>query len=309
LIYAFHMPLFFFLSGIFIQSKESLHVSAANKAISLLKPYVTGCLIGTLVLIYKNLDLNSDIFLGFLYADGNSLVWPWLWFLPCLYLSSVLALFLIQCTQDRKQIIFICVLFLLPFGYLAQKWVTEINLPIFQASARSGLMANGLPWGLDLIPIAVSFLLLGYLTPKEIFSRSISTKTTCLALLLIGMINWFFKPTLDMNERVFLNSPAILVTCVLSIYVCIEISKIIASINTLAKVFASIGSAGLFIYLFHFLFQAPITFKLIKIFPDAPAVGYVAGLVAGILFPYAIFIARNKVSAISFFLLPRRPTK
>ena len=96
LIYSFHMPLFFVISGIFIKEKENLRFFVLNKASAILKPYFFISFSIGLVYLFSSNPLTIQGWLGILYAEGQSLTLDWMWFLPSLFISSIAALLLIK---------------------------------------------------------------------------------------------------------------------------------------------------------------------------------------------------------------------
>ena len=87
-IYSFHMPFFFFVSGmLFSSKKKKFRVFIWNKSISLLIPYVFFSI------------LNWPLLKIFVHSPGNILLDGWgqnpLWFIPVLYLLEILHYFII----------------------------------------------------------------------------------------------------------------------------------------------------------------------------------------------------------------------
>lgn len=306
-IYAFHMPLFFFISGIFIANNESIIDAGKKKIASIAKPYFVICIIISLVYWLTKGDLEQDVMWGVLYGNGNTLIWPWLWFLPCLYVSSLIALCCLKISKNRNSVTFALVCFLLLFGYFLHVYVAEWQPPIFQIFAGKRVEAAGLPFNLDLVPIATACILLGYLTPKVFFFRAPSLIKVCAALVVVLSVHIVFNPVLDMNERILQNPVAACITALFSIFIAIELTKYIARHKKVSHILSEIGKASLFIYLFHFPLQALFTFKLLNLLPSVPVIGYVAGLVVGVLLPYALYIARYKLGLVALLLVPKRP--
>ena len=104
-IWSFHMPLFFFVSGMLLKNnKSSLLESILHKFKAYMIPYYFFAALATLVVVLdKNKSLTqisvslSDIghyVQSFLYASRNGLPFAGsLWFLPALFLLSILMYF------------------------------------------------------------------------------------------------------------------------------------------------------------------------------------------------------------------------
>ena len=94
LIYAFHMPLFFFLSGVFFKLRSFREVVSKGLR-QLIVPwlfFVVVLYVGYLLVSLKAGDLNS--FMNFLTQhsspmDEDAKLWLSIWFLPCLFLVRI----------------------------------------------------------------------------------------------------------------------------------------------------------------------------------------------------------------------------
>jgi fucose 4-O-acetylase-like acetyltransferase len=92
IIFSFHMPLFFFLSGVFLNTNKTLISFTKSKISSLLKPYFSAIIILLLINISFEYFTKSTIdlqalkaaILGIFYGTGTSIEWTPLWFLPVL---------------------------------------------------------------------------------------------------------------------------------------------------------------------------------------------------------------------------------
>ncbi len=94
LIYAFHMPLFFFLSGYFFNPHLPLWALVKKRFNTVLKPYlVTILLIYLVSLSFTNMRFATVFgrILKSLYATGYYIDWVQLWFLPSLFVTSLFA--------------------------------------------------------------------------------------------------------------------------------------------------------------------------------------------------------------------------
>ncbi len=304
-IYVFHMPLFFFISGIFIKSDENLNSFLLNKFASILKPYIVVSTIVSLLYSIKRKDFDVDLVLGILYGNGSTLIWTWLWFLPCLFLSSALALVTIKLTRKNKICIFLLAFFLLSVATYVNQFTSSLELPTFSLSQDRIAQADGLPLNLDLVSISLAFMLFGFLTPKSFFHRQSPIAIIVIVALGLVWLHSTVKPSLDMNERLLSAPLPIFTASALSIFLLFEISKMLTRSRILSNIFSKVGKASLFIYLFHFPIQVVVTFKLLKTFPSMPTLAYVTGFFFGVFTPYILFALRNRFRFISLALLPR----
>lgn len=152
LIYSFHMPLFFFISGYFYTYKGFLATSS-NKLKTLLLPYFLISLLLITISIFFSLENHSteDIFIALITGQNEKLFWnsP-LWFLPTLF-SLVLTYSILYCCFKRTKIVhalafLLCILvisFPLNRNYAAMGIDTAlIAIPFFSA----GMISRNSAW-------------------------------------------------------------------------------------------------------------------------------------------------------------------
>src|SRR5829696_9860797 len=106
LIYSFHMPLFFFLSGYFINSSVPFFDFFKKRFNALLKPFFfTIFLIYFTSVSFEKMGFNMAIMrtIKSLYGSGHYLDWVQLWFLPHLFVVSLYAFLFISVMSRFKQ--------------------------------------------------------------------------------------------------------------------------------------------------------------------------------------------------------------
>lgn len=205
-IYTFHMPLFFLATGCTINTKtpESLLKRAATLAI----PYLVMSTIMLPVTHYFEPTTNyTDLIIGILYGTGHTIDLVPLWFLTCTASSLVLIYALLQglkrVTLDTNKYIIHTSIALLVIGY------ANIHLSNYHLSFHYGwgtFLNSGLPWNLDLAPIAAGYMLLGKafilkFTPKEDDSRAGLALISMACLLAIYVFTFQFNGKIDLNFR------------------------------------------------------------------------------------------------------------
>lgn len=138
-IYAFHVPLFFFLSGLCF-SKKSNSIFIKKKLLTIYLPYLIFALIS--ISIYSILgkyigqtDLNLfDNLKGMVYANPNLDNMQWnqpLWFLPCLMIQLILINFfenIITKRKNKKNIRIFIIMLCSVLGYILAFY--KIYLPL-----------------------------------------------------------------------------------------------------------------------------------------------------------------------------------
>ena len=151
-IYAFHMPLFFFISGYMVNPGKKRKVSRIlkNKGKTVLIPYFIFALIlcfGTRkmvdwpLLIYGSRDA----------LHAASCFTP-LWFLPCFFLSTVLFQTIIRLKLRSETLFTIAVIGCSVLGFILSVYRTHLQY--------------GFPWNFDTALVGVGIMFFGYITRK-----------------------------------------------------------------------------------------------------------------------------------------------
>jgi fucose 4-O-acetylase-like acetyltransferase len=150
-IFSFHMPLFFFISGALLNIKTSTIDFVQIRFNSLLKPYFIVlfcvCTADIIGLFINNKDVSARelaIFAKVIYGTGGTIPWVPLWFLPHLFLISVISIIIIKSIEDfsEKYLPLISVL-LLCIGFMFLSYFSKHGFSPFGYYIDSPM---GLPW-------------------------------------------------------------------------------------------------------------------------------------------------------------------
>ena len=153
LFYSFHIPLFFFLSGVVYSHKKYVNFFTFLKrsAKGLLIPYfifafICFCL-WVIGLKTDNLFSPEIIkqFLSIFYANSNNGLMIFnniLWFLPTLFVTRILFAFIARLSVKTKVLVFVLILFSV-FGYLFSIFAANIKLPFGAETAFSAIAFYG----------------------------------------------------------------------------------------------------------------------------------------------------------------------
>lgn len=180
-LYSFHMPLFFSISGIVFHPQKYLTWTQflIAKIKSLLLPYFCLCSIlwfWVFILQNKSGFINEEtlngfcgIFLGFRLTK----YYLSMWFVLVLFVSEVILYALYRyCSRKREGFLFIfLILSLLGWGIL-QVW------------------KKGFFWSLDIVPICLSFLILGYCI--KLYEKELSNYYKIHFFYYNGSPKWYF---------------------------------------------------------------------------------------------------------------------
>lgn len=290
LIYAFHMPLFFFVSGMFFKAELPFLTILRRRFETLLKPYLV-----TLLLIYLmtlsftkvNFDMATSRLIKALYANGHYIDWVQLWFIPHLFALNIFA-FLFYWLVKRSGLPWSKWLLLIAIQgigviFLGVFWPFDLNL------LGRTLTLYGLPLSFDLILVSGFFFILGCEVNKyvsgEIFGHPLMLAGTGVALL--GMV-YFLPQSIDFNTRFFQSLPINTLEALLGIAFILAISKQFERVALLSRVFRYVGQASLIILIFHVPIQETWGEKIFFL-TNNQTLSYWIAYATGVLFPIAIY--------------------
>lgn len=304
-IYSFHIPLFFFLSGYFVDTSLSFFDYSKKRFHAVLKPYLF-----TIVLIYftsvsfEKMSFQTAIvrITKALYGSIDYIDWGQLWFLPTLFVVSLYAFLfigLISKLQNRWLrwgILLATLAASLPFLHVFYPFPFSIFGKEYELF--------GLPFSLDLVFLSGFFFILG----NEIRQVS-SEKTFTPTLLLIGtgvgllLLNFFFSYSTDIAKRVYESFAVNTLEAILGILFILALSRQV-ELHTqwLAAPLKYIGNITLIILLFHVPIQGFWGDKITALtsnFPLSILVGFIMGVLGPIVI-YEIFIRFNPVASFWF---------
>lgn len=178
-IYAFHIPLFFFLSGSFFDFDKYPRAGAfiKKRALQLIVPYFAYNLITYLIWVFagrftgEDVNMNIPVFeplLGVFYGNTNNFFLHHnvpMWFLACLFVCEVLFYLIFRKNSNTQFLITMAVLLIV--GYFS-----------------SSVFLIPLPWMLNVVAVALVFYAAGYKLKKLAFQAYKNSQ-----LLLTGLVS------------------------------------------------------------------------------------------------------------------------
>jgi acyltransferase len=217
LIYGFHMPLFFFVSGALLKdsSLNSRWLQFVQKQVkSLLIPYLFFCLFILAVLAFRRalpfksistiplVELAWGIPIGSSWStrELNSTVW----FFTALFVTAIFYYILVQ-WMSRAAVVFVAV-------------VTAVSISVLRPPD-----ANVLPWNLDIVPLALSFYATGHLMAGSV-SKLSSSKwpfvliASGLFCMVVGGCVAYINHRVDMRDLVVGNPILFFISAFFSIF-------------------------------------------------------------------------------------------
>ena len=301
-IYSFHMPLFFFLSGYFIRTNISFFEFFKKRFHTLLKPFLF-----TIFLIYfMNVSFEKMAFgtalrrIGkSLYGTGVYIDWVQLWFLPNLFVVSLYAF-----------------LFIVVVGKLNNRWLRlgillttlAFAMPFLKSfyPFSVSLLGNeyelfGLPFSLDLVLLSGFFFILGS-EVRQIANESVFGNYFLLAGTGIAVfgLNYFIDSPIDFNTRLYSSLLINTTEAIIGILFVLALSRQI-ELHTgwLASLMKYFGRASLIILIFHVPIQDFWGQKVFASTDNLPLsiwIGFIMG-VGGSVLIHELFIRRNPVAS------------
>lgn len=262
-IFSFHMPLFLFLSGLFLPLRTELLTVVRRRALGLLLPYLLGALV-FMNLGYRVADIPGITLLyRSLWATGQSLGWPWtpLWFLPHLFLASLAAWGLASLWNrlglDRWKWPLLFAAFLIATRYIFD-WENESDFELFERE----LSLLGLPWSLDLLPSTLVWLLGAHAFGKDL--RGLATEPWAFPVFtgLASLLYWRTAWSLNLNVRTYDHLAGSTLMALLGIVAVLALSTQLSRIILPTRILSSLGRASLWILVSHTFLQSWIYAKL-----------------------------------------------
>ncbi len=304
-IYSFHMPLFFFLSGYFINPSIGFWDFVKKRFNSLLKPYLfTIFMIYFVSVSFEKMSFQTAIFriTKSLYGSGYYIDWVQLWFLPHLFVVSLYAYVFIVLVSKLKSrwLTWAVLLGTLAISIPFLKTFYPFSIQIFGKDYE----LFGLPFSLDLVLLSGLFFILG----SEI-RQIASEKTFDNVFLLAGtgiviiLLNYFFSERTDLNTRVYESFPINTAESIFGILFILALSRQIElRTQRLAALFKYFGQVSLIILIFHVPIQDFWGQKILAVTGNTPLsiwTGFAMG-VAGSILIYELFIKANPVASFWF---------
>ena len=305
LIYSFHVPLFFFLSGYFINTSIPFLEFSRKRFHSVLKPYLfTIFLIYFASVSFEKMGFQTAItrIVKSLYGSTIYIDWGQLWFLPHLFVVSLYAfLYLTVVNRIGNR--------WMRWGLLAVTLVISfVFLRAFYPFSVSVLNREyelyGLPFNLDVVLLSGFFFILGsearQITPQKIYDNFFLLIAAGAGLVILNLL---FPFRVDIALRVYDSILVNTAEAKLGNLLVLALSRqIYVRAPRLAALLKYIGNISLILLLFHLPIQDFWGQKVIAVtnnFPLSILIGFIMGVVGPILI-YEIFIRFNPVASFWF---------
>jgi len=308
IIFSFHMVLFFFLSGIFLNPRKSLTTTARQKAHSLLKPYFVVLLAIAAEEVFFDGALPLDNLLGVAFASSQSILWAPLWFLPHLFLTTVFSFLIVTAIGPKTKtwpIACAVVVVLLLLGIASIRIFSSLNLGTLEIKPGWSRELTGLPFSADVVLITSAYVIAGYVLAEQVKNFRTEPLWLFLALSVFSCCHMFFDETMNLAFRVYGNPVISTAQAITGIYITLCLSDLTAKLPLFRRSLSYIGSGSLFILIFHGILQGKATSMAHSLIPSHLALGAALGLVAAVTSSLLIWEAAKRIPLASLLLLEK----
>lgn len=305
LIYSFHMPLFFFLSGYFLNTAMGFWEFFKKRFNGIMKPYFfTIFLIYFISLSFGKMSIQIALIriVKSLYGSGHYLDWVQLWFLPHLFVVSLYAFlfYAVMKKVDSRWVRWGILLLTLVVARFFLHSFYPFSFTIFGKHYE----LLGLPFSLDLILLSGFFFILGSesrQTTSDAFFSNVFVLIATGALMIA--LNLFFPARIDFNTRLYESFVVNTIEAITGILFVFALSRQIElRIHWLASFFKYCGKISLILLLFHVPIQDFWGQKILSV-TDNPVLSIWLAFFMGVLGPillYELFIKTNPVASFWF---------
>ncbi|MBI5847553.1 MAG: acyltransferase family protein [Nitrospirae bacterium] len=317
IIFSFNLPLFFFLSGVYLRRSKTLRLMVASKLDTLLKPYFVVLISFFALKTLAGFEFNIKSLAGIFYGTGNTIAWQewqWMpmWFLPHLFVVFIFS-FVFMGLIGRHRISLwgklSFIVLLLITGITTINWFWPVRIApsgIFSFLSGKELQLPGLPFSLDLILITSAFFCAGHALSRHVRTIEINLSGLSLAMAIFAGCHILFNETMDLNARTYGNASISTLQAVTGIYISLSLSNILTAFNYLGDGLAFIGSGTLFILIFHTFFQWNATSFFSSIVGLNMYASSAIGFIVGIIGPLFLLEIARRNSTLSAMLLPKK---
>jgi len=301
-IYSFHMPLFFFLSGYFINTSRGFWEFSIKRFNSLLKPYYfTIFMIYFMSISFGKMGFQTALrrIIKSLYASGLYIDWVQLWFLPHLFVVSLYAFFLYKLftVWNNRFLKWAVLITTLGIASVFLQRFYPFSLTLF----GKAYTLFGLPFSLDLMLLSGFFFILGgeirHYTTERTFDNPILFLGTGLGVILL---NYYFSQRVDFNTRLYESFTINTAEAIIGILFILALSRQIdLRVQRLASLLKYFGRITLVILIFHVPIQDYWGQKIFAVTNHLNFSiwgGFVMG-VSGSVLLYELFIKNNPVAS------------
>lgn len=247
-VYFYHLPILFFISGLFFNAeKHSFKDFLLKKIKSLYVPYVIISLLFAIIFDFQNMKNIKYVLRIFLF-DGKAPFTGTFWFIPCLFINSTIAFITEKLTvKFDKKIRQGIYLGLFCFYVVMTFLFYKLNIHLYYN-------LHLVPW-LQIIYI-LAFLFKSLYLQNIFENKKVSIITGASGFTLLLLATLFTNLRIDIVQNQFMNSFLWVVFVFIGLCFVFGVSSLIQKLN----LFSLIGKHSFYIMCFHF-----VTFAFINV--------------------------------------------
>lgn len=249
-IFSFHMPLFFFLSGCFLPVEKPFPSVIRRRAKGLLIPYLV--VVPLYVLDHDEWNRLPEWLGRMAWGTGQAITWPWTanWFLTHLFLAALLAWGIAR-AWNRLRMPQWAWPFLLGCLLLVGRRILKCEGASSWKLWDCKLGVLGLPWGIDILPFSLTFLLSAPLWRK--YGTRWTSRLWSFPILFAAaaLLFWKFGWSVNLNIRAYDHLAGSTLQAALGILATLSLSALLARTTVPRIVLESLGRASLWVLMFH----------------------------------------------------------
>jgi fucose 4-O-acetylase-like acetyltransferase len=288
-IYSFHMPMFFFMSGMFLKPDLPFWPFLKNRFHRVLKPFLAILLLtyfASLSFSKVSMVMATRRLIKAMYGSGHYIDWVQLWFLPHLFAVSLFAYLFFKAVKKTR---------LEPYRwlilaglYVAGVFAMKLFWPFSLNILGRDLTLFGLPYGLDMVVVSGFFFILGYeLNRRRNDAWFASPWTFILSGMSLLFLVWYFPAGIDFNTRQFDSLPINTLEAFIGILFILALSRQLERIGWLSSTLSYVGQASLIILIFQVPIQDYWGQKLLSLTNNL-IFSYWASFLAGVIGPILV---------------------
>ena len=288
-IYLFHVPLFFFLSGMFFREDEGLWTCFKKKLLRLFVPYLLANCLFFFVEMIRVWKLGD--------AYDGDLGWKDLW-LACAGLWPVPSMF-------SRPTWFLLILFRITLVYKLIQMLTGgrrwIMATICAGIGISGAILAPETYMLGQTMVALPFLCLGHICGtglmenRKLFGNGVSIAGAIVALPLLWLISQHQQTNIAVND--YGNAVLMFVGALLGILAVLWISKLISRLPRTTGVLSFVGRYTMSILIWHIFIMKIFFTAAGYIGLETNPLIYVVAFLLAVVLPCAMSIAYSKIKS------------
>ena len=255
---AFRLPFFFFMAGVTFSARtKTLKQVALQRADAWLKPVMVVVIITGLLHAVFGDRSPQTILLGLIYPAGFTLNPVPLWFLAHLWLLYVFNTLLLRAdklllSSPVKRVLLLIIL--AAGGYFVMDAFADASIVPEcrnQSEFSTSLLICGLPFSADLLLMTSFYFLLGNFLAAQVKRFQLNLVWAAVAAIAMVVFQFGFSYTIDFNLRHYDAPVATTLQALCGIYLMLCVCTLLCHIELAANVLRYLGTASLFILLFH----------------------------------------------------------